>query len=95
LHFFITILLFFITLKITEKAAFSFVAALFFAAHPIHTARVTNMTASFDIYGILFLLLSFLFYILFSKNNDKKQDPPHHGCHPSRRQLHDPFSDHL
>ena len=68
LHFFITILLFFITLRITNKPGFSFVVALFFAVHPIHTARVTNMTASFDLYGILFLLLSLFFYILNSKN---------------------------
>ena len=71
LHFFITVLLFFITIKITDKTAFSFVVSLLFAAHPVHTARITNMTAAFDAYGILFLLLSFLFYILFSKNRKK------------------------
>ena len=68
LHFFVTLLLFFITVKITKKTGFSFVAALFFAAHPVHTARITNMTAGFDVFGILFLLLSFFFYIIFSKN---------------------------
>src|SRR3989344_7225577 len=73
LHFFVAILLFFITLKITDKAAFSFVAALFFAAHPVHTARITNMTAAFDAYGILFLLLSFFLYILFSKNGNENK----------------------
>ena len=66
LHTFVTILLFFITLKITKKKMFSFVASLFFASHPIHTGRVTNMTAAFDIYGILFMLLAFYFYILAS-----------------------------
>ena len=60
------LLLFFITLKITKKKMFSFVASLFFASHPIHTGRVTNMTAAFDIYGILFMLLAFYFYILAS-----------------------------
>jgi len=68
LHFFVTVLLFFITLKITEKKMFSFITSLFFASHPIHTVRVTNMTAAFDIYGILFMLLSFFFYIIFFKN---------------------------
>ena len=66
LHFFVTIILFFITLKITKNSTFSFVVALFFAVHPIHTVRVTSMTAAFDIYGILFMLLSFYFYILAS-----------------------------
>ncbi len=72
LHFFVTILIFLITLKITNKTGFSFITSLFFAAHPIHTARVTNMTGTFDIFGILFMLLALFFYILFSqkkKNN--------------------------
>lgn len=68
LHFFVTLLLFFITVKITKKTGFSFVAALFFAAHPVHTARITNMTAGFDVFGILFLLLSLFFYIIFSRD---------------------------
>src|SRR3989338_2767414 len=39
LHFFVTVLFFFITSEMTGKAGFSFVVALFFAAHPIHTER--------------------------------------------------------
>jgi len=72
LHFFITVLVFFITLKITDRTIFSFVVSIFFATHPVHTARITNMTATFDVFGILFLLLAFLFYIIFSKENIKK-----------------------
>ena len=72
LHLAVTVVLYFITLKITEKTALSFAASLFFAVHPIHAERVTNMTAGFDIYGILFMMLAFLFYIMFSKNNLKK-----------------------
>ncbi|MBI2208361.1 tetratricopeptide repeat protein [Candidatus Woesearchaeota archaeon] len=71
LHFFAALILFFITLKITNKALFSFVASLFFAAHPIHTERITNMTGTFDVFGILFFLLSFLFYINYSKKDKK------------------------
>ena len=69
LHSLVTLLLFFITLKITNKISFSFIASLFFAAHPVHTARITNMTATFDVFGILFMLLAFFFYILQSKLN--------------------------
>lgn len=71
-HLAVTLLVYFITLKITEKNSLSFIAALFFAAHPVHTERVTNMTAGFDIYGIIFLLLAFFFYIIFSKNKSRK-----------------------
>lgn len=71
LHFFVALLLFFITLKITNKTEFSFVVSLFFAVHPVHTARITNMTAAFDVFGILFLLLTFLFYILYSNKHKK------------------------
>jgi len=71
LHFLVTLLLFFITLEVTQKKAFSFVVSLLFAAHPIHTSRVTNMTATFDIYGILLMLLSFFFYIIFFKSKKK------------------------
>ncbi|MCH8003932.1 MAG: tetratricopeptide repeat protein [Nanoarchaeota archaeon] len=71
LHFFVSLLLFFITLKITKKTTFSLVVSLFFAVHPIHTARITNMTATFDVLGILFLLLAFFSYIIVSTNNEK------------------------
>lgn len=71
LHFFVVVLFYFITLKLTNKSTFSFVAALFFAAHPVHVARITNMTATFDVFGILFLLLAFFFYILFSQKKSK------------------------
>ncbi|MEK6949450.1 MAG: tetratricopeptide repeat protein [Nanoarchaeota archaeon] len=71
-HLAVTLLVYFITLKITEKNSLSFIASLFFAAHPVHTERITNMTAAFDAYGIVFLLLAFFFYAIFSKNKLKK-----------------------
>jgi len=70
LHFFVTILILYITLNLTNKNSLAFITALFFAAHPIHTERITNMTAAFDVLGILFFLLSFSFYILYSKSSD-------------------------
>src|SRR3989338_11479276 len=71
LHFFVTALFYFITLKLTNKSSFSFIAALLFAAHPVHVERITNMTATFDIFGILFLLLAFFSYITFSQKKNK------------------------
>jgi len=71
LHFFVTALFYFVTFKLTNKSGFSFIASLLFAAHPVHVERITNMTATFDVFGILFLLLALFFYIIFSqkKNN--------------------------
>ena len=71
LHFFVTALFYFITLKLTNKPVFSFVVALLFAAHPVHVERITNMTATFDVFGILFLLLAFFFYIIFSQKKNQ------------------------
>ncbi len=71
-HLAATLLIYFITLKITEKNSLSFIAALFFAAHPVHTERITNMTGAFDAYGIIFLLVAFLFYAIFSKSKSQK-----------------------
>ncbi|MFH1053459.1 MAG: tetratricopeptide repeat protein [Candidatus Woesearchaeota archaeon] len=70
-HILVTILLYFIALIITEKKNLSFIVALLFAAHPIHTGRVTNMTAGFDILGIFLMLLSFYFYMTYSKDRNK------------------------
>ena len=54
-------------LKIINKRNIALISSLLFALHPIHTGRVTNMTAGFDLLGIFLFLLSFYLYILFSK----------------------------
>jgi len=71
-HIIISILIYFIIYEIFAKRNISLIAALIFAVHPIHTGRVTNITAGFDLFGILFMLLSFYFYIKFSKLSIKK-----------------------
>jgi len=70
LHIIISILVFFILYEMIGKRNISLIAALIFAVHPIHTGRVTNITAGFDLLGIFFMLLSFYFYIKFSKNKN-------------------------
>ncbi len=72
LHTAISILVFFIIFEIFGKKNIALLAALIFAAHPIHTERVANITGSFDMLGIFFMLLSFYLYIKFSKSNNKK-----------------------
>jgi len=71
LHSLVSILVFLILFEILNKKNIALVAALIFAAHPIHTGRVTNITGSFDLFGIFFMLLSFYLYIKFSKLGKK------------------------
>lgn len=71
-HIIISILIYFIILKLIDKKNIAFLASLLFALHPIHTGRVTNMTAGFDLLGIFLFLLSFYFYIIFSQNKKLK-----------------------
>src|SRR3989338_1933161 len=71
-HIMISILVFFIIYEITNRKGIALITSMIFAAHPIHTERVANITASFDMLGILFMLLSFYLYIRFSKSGDKK-----------------------
>ena len=40
-----------------------FLAALFFAVHPVHTEAITSMTGSVDTTGVLFLFISFYYYL--------------------------------
>lgn len=71
-HTAISILIFFIIFEIINKKGIALLTSLIFAAHPIHTERVANITGSFDMLGIFFMLLSFYIYIKYSKLNKKK-----------------------
>ncbi len=72
LHTLISILVYLIIFEIVSNRRFSLIAALLFVTHPIHTERVANMTASFDLLGILFIFLSIWLYIKYSKDNKLK-----------------------
>jgi len=72
LHTLISILVFFIIYEILNRKNVALLSALIFAAHPIHTGRVTNITAGFDLLGIFLFLFSFYLYVKFSKSNVKK-----------------------
>ena len=71
-HILNTILVFLISNQITKKKGISLIASLLFATHPLHTERVTNMTAGFDQLGIFFFLLALYFYINFSLKHTNK-----------------------
>ena len=70
-HSLISVLVFLLVGKLTNRSYVPLVAALIFAVHPVHTERVTNMTGGFDLLGIFFMLLSFYLYILFSCNKKR------------------------
>lgn len=68
----IVILIYAVTELITKKKAPSFMAALLFTAHPIHTEAVTYTAASMDTLGILFFFLSFYCYLKMGIEKGKK-----------------------
>ncbi len=72
LHTLISILVYLIIFETVSNRRFSLIVALLFVTHPTHTARVANMTASFDLPGILFMSLSIWLYIKHSKDNKVK-----------------------
>ncbi|MBU1062053.1 MAG: tetratricopeptide repeat protein, partial [Candidatus Omnitrophica bacterium] len=67
LHILNVILLYFLIYRLVEKydkrRHLAFLAALFFATHPMHTESVTWIKNRSDLFGLLFFLLSFLFFI--------------------------------
>jgi len=72
LHTLVTIFVFFIIANISKNKVLALFVALLFAAHPIHTARVTNMTGAFDILGLLFFLIGFYLFIKYRQTFNKK-----------------------
>ena len=72
LHLLISVVVYLILSEIVLGKRFSLIASLLFVAHPIHTARVANMTGGFDLLGILFLFWAFYNYVIFRKYDNKK-----------------------
>lgn len=72
LHTLITVFVFFIIANIAKSRELAFFAALLFAVHPVHTERVANMTASFDMLGLLFFLIAFYLFIQYRQTSGKK-----------------------
>lgn len=66
IHLSSTILIYLILVSTLHTYLIPFVSAIFFAIHPIHTESITYITSSFDMPGIVFLLLSFYLYIKYT-----------------------------
>jgi len=69
IHISIIFTIYFFIKKITKEIFLSFLTALFFGIHPIHTEAVSFITSSFDNIGILFFFLSLFFYLGATKRD--------------------------
>jgi protein O-mannosyl-transferase len=63
IHLSCTIAVYFLIKKLFKTDLLAFFTGLLFGLHPIHTEAITFITTSFDEIGVLFLLLSFIFYL--------------------------------
>ncbi len=62
IHFICTWLVYKLALQLTNDKVLALFTGLIFAVHPVHTEAITFITTSFDIVGIIWALLSILFY---------------------------------
>jgi len=70
LHIFVALAIFWFINILYDNKILSTIAALFFVIHPVHTMVVNEISARAELLYLLFLLLTFIFYIksLRSKN---------------------------
>ena len=72
LHLLNTLLVFFAVRKISGKLEVGLVASLLFGVHPIHVESVAWLAELKDVLYTFFFLLSYLFYLSFSKEGKYK-----------------------
>lgn len=71
LHLSIVYLVYLITKKLTSDKSVSLITAFVFGLHPLHSESVAFITASFDLFGVLFFFGSYLLYIHYRMVNKK------------------------
>lgn len=62
-HLFNVILIFYISVRLTDSPLVSFISALLFTIHPVHTEAITYISGRSDPICVFFILASFLCYI--------------------------------
>jgi protein O-mannosyl-transferase len=67
IHILAVLFIYLIAVKVFNRQV-GYFSALIFSVLPVHVESITFMTASFDISGIVFLLVSFYLYVLFQKS---------------------------
>lgn len=68
IHFTAVIFIYRISCFLTKNRWVAFLTSLFFAVHPVNTEAITYMTASIDMVGIVFLFISFDYYLRSGKD---------------------------
>jgi len=69
---FIVYLIFLVAKTITKDGRLSFIAALVFLIHPIHTETVNWIAASTELTAAMFILLTVLFYAKYRQSNRRR-----------------------
>ncbi|MBD3262524.1 MAG: tetratricopeptide repeat protein [Candidatus Altiarchaeales archaeon] len=64
LHLACTLLVYLIIDRVAGDVRVSFLSALLFGLHPLHTEAISYATSSFDVFGVFFFLASFYLYLL-------------------------------
>lgn len=72
-HLACVILVFFLCQRLTQSPKVSFVSALIFAVHPVHTEAVAYISGRSDVICGFFIFLSFYFYLDFLNSADKRK----------------------
>lgn len=73
IHAALTVLLVSVLSKISGNHTASLVVGIVHALHPIHVQSVSWVTASFDLWGVLFGLLAFWFYLVSRQSGNSKR----------------------
>lgn len=72
LHVISAVLLFFITLKLFKKIGIAFISGLIFLIHPVQTEAVSYISGRADLLLVLFLLISFFYFINLANSSGTK-----------------------
>ena len=72
-HLACVILIFFLCLRLTQSPNVSFISALMFAVHPVHTEAVSYISGRSDLICGFFIFLSFYLYLRFLDSIDKRK----------------------
>ncbi|MFZ5906199.1 MAG: tetratricopeptide repeat protein [Nitrospirota bacterium] len=71
LHAMLSVLVYYLALKILESPFASFLSALIFATHPVHTENIAWITGAGYLISAIFILSTFLCYIQFREKSSK------------------------
>lgn len=72
IHCLITVLTYFIVKKITGSQYLPFFVSLLFGISAVHVESVSFATASLDLYGILFIFISYWLFLKYKNSNKSK-----------------------